>query len=135
MSSKSKHSPKQLLFYRFFSSDPLFSELKPTRQVIYLRRYFSELHAAVVIEEPNYFDRDYLAEFSAFYSVSAAGYPNICRRLHFFADSSVNRDLIVRAACGDGNAVKTLEASYLGFIVVRPIPAAPLGRTVVCWYE
>ena len=88
MSSKSKHLPKQLLFHKFGSGDPLSSELEPTRQVNYLQRYFRALNAAVVIEEQNYFDRDYLAEFSAFYSISAAGYANICRRLHFFADSA-----------------------------------------------
>jgi len=132
--SKSNHSPKPLRFFDFGSSDPL-SGLRDSTQVRYLQRYFAELNAAVVLEEPNYFDRDYLAEFSAFYSVSAAGYPNICRRLHFFSDSRVNRTLVEEAASGNEEAAKTLNSSYLGFIVVRPIPAAPLGRTIVRWYE
>lgn len=133
MSSNSRHSPKQLRFFDFGIGDPL-SKLGDSLQVRYLQRYFSELNATVVLEEPNYFDRDYLAEFAAFYSVSAAGYPNICGRLHFFADSRVNRELVADAASSNKEAVETLNNSYLGFIVVRPIPAAPLGRTVVRWY-
>jgi len=133
VSSNSNHSLEQLHFFKFGAGDPL-SKLGTSLQVSYLQRYFSELKAAVILEEPNYFDRDYLAEFSAFYSVSAAGYRNICRRLHFFADNSVNRDLVIDAASGKKEAVDVLNDSYLGFIVVRPIPAAPLGRTVVRWY-
>jgi hypothetical protein len=134
VSSKSNHPPQPLRFSNFGSDDPL-SALLPSTQVRYLQRYFAELNAAVVVEEPNYFDRDYLAEFSAFYSVSAAGYLNICRRIHFFSDSRANRTLFEEAASGNEEAAEVLNSSYLGFIVIRPIPAAPLGRTVVRWYE
>jgi hypothetical protein len=106
------------------------------QQVIYLRRYLEDLGAATVITEPYFFDRDYLAEFAAFYSTSAAGYPNVCRRLHFFADE-FDRSLLEVALGDDAAAVagaERLRAAYLGFVVVRPIPAAPLGRTVLRWY-
>lgn len=54
------------------------------RQVSYLCDYLEDLNASFIIEEPHYFDRDYLAEVAAFYSSSSRGYKNICLRLHFF---------------------------------------------------
>lgn len=35
-----------------------------SQQLKYLRCYFADLGARTVIEEANYFDRDYLSEFS-----------------------------------------------------------------------
>lgn len=86
-----------------------------------------------MLTEPYYFDRDYLAEFAAFYCVSASGYENVCRRLHFFRDT-LDRAALESALANDQAALQRFHASYLGFVVVRPIPASPLGRTVLCWY-
>ena len=100
---------------------------------MYLDKYISELNAKTILREPKYFDRDYLAEFASFYSVSSKGYPNICERLHFFSEN-VSRRTLTAAAGGSQSALKRLQNAYLGFIVKRPIPAAPLGRTVLKWY-
>lgn len=127
------HGPKNLLFYAFSSeSNPLHTT--STNQGKYLRCYLLGLKAKVVIEEQSYFDRDYLSEFSAFYSLSARGYPNICRRLHFFSSKKVNRGSLLRALSGDKTAMNSLSSNYLGFIVVRPIQVAPFGRTVLKWF-
>ena len=40
----------------------------------YLLHYLADLNAKTVVEERCYFDRDYLAEFSAFYSQSTRAY-------------------------------------------------------------
>lgn len=103
------------------------------RQATYLKSYLQHLKAKTVIEEPAYFDRDYLSEFSVFYSRSTTGYPNHCRRLHFFSEK-IRREQISKAASGSKRIINKLQKSYLGFVVVRPIPSAPLGRTVVRWY-
>lgn len=103
-------------------------------QADYVHQYLTELGAKSIVEEPNYFDRDYLDEFSAFYGVGAKGYPNHCRRLHFFSDD-ISRDNLRRAVGGSDSLVRKLQDSYLGFCVIRPIPSAPLGRTVLRWYE
>lgn len=104
-----------------------------SRQTQYLESYLSDLETKVILREPRYFDRDYLAEFSAFYSVSSKGYPNTCERLHFFSEKIVRRTLSA-ASGGSADAVKRMQAAYLGFIVRRPIPASPLGRTVLKWF-
>ncbi len=75
-----------LEFHQFGSpTDPLV-RLGGSTQVDYVRCYLDDLGAEAVLEEPSYFDRDYLSEFAAFYSTSARGYPNRCRRLHFFSE-------------------------------------------------
>ena len=102
-------------------------------QTRYLERYLGALGAKVILRESKYFDRDYLAEFAAFYSVSAKGYSNVCERLHFFATETTRQNLRV-AAGGSARAKSKMQDGYLGFIVRRPIPAAPLGRTVLRWF-
>ncbi len=128
------HEPASLRLWRFGSNDPLLQAPIPTRQINYLRRYLGELGATSVIEEPLYFDRDYLAEFSAFYAASASGYPNVCRRLHFFSGSTVDRARLRRLLGGSERLRRQLQQQYLGFTVIRPIPKAPIGRTVLSWY-
>jgi hypothetical protein len=111
------------------------SGLRATPQVEYLRCYLSDLGAESLIEEPQYFDRDYLAEFAAFYSTSSKGYLNVCRRLHVFALPLLDlRSTFAAALGGDGGALKELNRSYLGFLVLRPLPITPFGRTVLKLY-
>ena len=127
-------SLKQRLQFSTYTRASFLDLLKPTsQQTLYLENYISELKAKVVLREPRYFDRDYLAEFAAFYSVSSKGYPNNCERLHFFSEK-VSRRTLIAASGGSAKAQKQLQKAYLGFIVKRPIPAAPLGRTVLKWF-
>jgi len=114
------------------AADPLVG-LSHLGQPRYLRHYLADLGAKTVLEETAYFDRDYLSEFAAFYGVSSRGYPNRCRRCHFFA-CAVDRRHIRSAAGGSASAIRRLQENYLGFVVIRPIPSAPLGRTVLRWY-
>ncbi|MBI4005735.1 MAG: hypothetical protein HY356_03605 [Gammaproteobacteria bacterium] len=124
----------QKLQFCKFTQDNFFSLFhSKTRQVQYLERYLSEMEAKVILREPKYFDRDYLAEFAAFYSISSKGYVNICERLHFFS-KNIGRRTLTAAVGGSKKAIEQLQDAYLGFIVKRPIPAAPLGRTVLKWF-
>jgi hypothetical protein len=125
-----QHSPLQ---FREFGRDSL-SGLPPVRQSQYLVNYLEHLGAAVVLEESNYFDRDYLSEFASFYGTSSRGYGNTCRRLHFFSDAGISRQMFVRCTQGSARSLRRLKDAYLGFVILRPIPAAPLGRTVLRWY-
>ena len=127
--------PRGLSLAPFGDSDPLAGlETQAPLQVRYLRGYLADLNAQVVLEEPDYFDRDYLAEYSAFYAKSTMPYGNRCRRLHFFSTSELNRRRLRAAAGSDGRSRWLMRKHYLGFIVVRPLGASPLGRTVLRWY-
>lgn len=125
------HDPKPLQI-RDFNGSP-FALLGDCDQLKYLHCYLLDLGTKSVLVEPYYFDRDYLAEFSAFYGTSSRGYPNICQRWHFFGEKLSRKTL--RLLLGGNLRVKSrLQSSYFGFSVVRPISVAPLGRTVLSWY-
>jgi hypothetical protein len=117
----------------FDSTDDPLSSFRELPQGQYLRVYLADLGARSVLVEPAYFDRDYLSEFAAFYCTSTAGYPNTCRRVHYF-DVKVDRASLERAVAGEEAARRRLEQGYLGFLVLRPIPKTPFGRTVLRAY-
>ena len=126
-----------LQFLDFGSEDDPLQTFRTTTQGQYVYKYLADLGSTVTLVEPRYFDRDYLAEFAAFYSISAAGYPNHCRRIHFFKSDGqgpVDRERFELACAGDADVVGRCNALYLGFTVVRPIPSSPFGRTVLAWY-
>jgi hypothetical protein len=126
------HDPEKLVFEKF--DQPSFlAGYKQFRQIEYIRNYLSDLGAKSIIEEKNYFDRDYLSEFSEFYSVTSCNYPNVCKRVHIFS-INVDREKLGDALAGDTNALQQIRENYIGFIVLRPIEHAPLGRTVLRWY-
>lgn len=132
------HSPKPLRFHAAEDpNDPLVA-LGEVKQALYARSYLFDLDCRVIIEEPYYFDHDYLAEFGAFYGASARGYENVCRRLTLFdakvVDVATCRTHFEAALGGDQSAQKLLQDAFLGFIVLRPIAAAPFGRTVLRLY-
>jgi hypothetical protein len=109
-------------------------EIAPRRDIESLNAILTqlrELGAKSVVIEARYYDRDFSAEFSAFYSKVFTPYSKSCRRFHFF-----NVDLsAVLAGAPTQIAAKLEEISehhdYLGFIVVRPIEHAPIGRAVM----
>lgn len=126
-----------LRIHAFGDGDPLALIARGDRgaaHAAYLRAYLADLGAASVLEETEYFDRDYLAEFAAFYAKGVRPLSNACRRLHFFAGPALTDALLDRALGGDASAAAALQEAYLGFAVIRPIHHAPWGRTVLRWY-
>jgi hypothetical protein len=117
--------------HQFGANDPLAA--LANEQAQYLRCYLSDLGAKAVVEEPEYFDRDYLDEYSAYYSRVATPTSNRCRRLHFFS-RPITKETLKAALEGAATARRSLQTGYLGFVVVRPLKHAPLGRSVIKWY-
>ena len=107
---------------------------KKSKQTQYLLNYLQGLNVKRILIEPNYFDRDYLSEFSSFYSTSVYGYKNICQRFHFFSDDNIDRAFFEKAVGGDKKSIRILSDNYLGFCVLRPIQTQ-FGQTVLKWYE
>jgi hypothetical protein len=81
--------------------------------------------ARTVVAEHRYLDADYRSEHSAFYSTTFRRYPSIAHRLHFFSD------LRTQADHPKTQPSRFPQAPYLGYSVLRPISAAPIGRTLV----
>ncbi len=85
------------------------------------------LGAKSAILERDYIDRDYRSEYSAFYSAAFRQISSVTTRLHFFVEPIPAE---VRNST-EPAMLDTLGLTYLGYVVLRPIPAAPVGRTML----
>lgn len=118
-------------------SGPRFSvdNAREHAQAKYLYGYLTDIAAKTFVLEPEYVDGDYLADFASYYVSCFEPYDRFCRRLHFFNkdfDADHARGVMLgTAAQADIDAFKE---AYLGFIVVRPLPVAVIGRTVLTPY-
>lgn len=81
--------------------------------------------ARTVVSEHRYVDADYRSEHSAFYSTTYRRYPSIAHRLHFFSDERTEADH------PSDEPSQFPPDTYLGYSVMRPVPAAPVGRTLI----
>jgi hypothetical protein len=109
-----------------------------TVQLYYLQKYLESLQSKTVIHESHYIDRDYIEDYSLFYSRNLRPYPNHCERYHFF-DHTFDKAQFQEwfAAANSSNPEKTraieaeLSTHYLGFIATRPLAGSPIGRTIL----
>lgn len=102
----------------------------------YFKSYFSHLDAQTIVVENDYIDRDFLEDFAAYYVRCFHDYERKCTRLHFFRHA-FSEDEFVELLSGRTNAlgVDQLQASYLGFVVVKPLPRTVVGRTCLRTYS
>jgi hypothetical protein len=111
-------------------------------QVRYLDSYLGPGGLAIktILREEPYVDRHYIEEYSHYYASAFQTLPASTVRLHFFADVLTDEglyDSITEAAKGSAEWKQVqarLQTSYRGFVVVRPLPSAPIGRTVLATY-
>lgn len=95
--------------------------------------HLKSLGAQSVVIENEYLDQDFSAEFARFYATVFRRYSKSCRRLHFFVEDACP------VLLGLQNEPEKLaegfqdigKQGYLGFMVVRPLAHARLGRTVL----
>lgn len=82
----------------------------------------AQQHGVVnVVVEPRYIDLDWRSENAAFYSTTFMRYPTVAHRVHFFVEP-VPDDLV---------DLSGLQGAYRGYSVLRPLPSAPVGRTMI----
>jgi hypothetical protein len=106
----------------------------PPTQLVYLGEYLKQLSCSTIVVESHYIDRDWIDDLSLFYSRSLRSYSNACQRLHFFRTAFTAEQWIgwTAEAASKFEEVETrLQEGYLGFSVIRPLSATPIGRTVV----
>lgn len=97
------------------------------RHLDYLYKYLTDLGAKTIVVECNYIDRDFLDDYANYYSRCFSPPYRKCSRLHFFNERFVQSNfesIILGEAKPD-----PLTLSYLGFIVVRPLPITKIGKT------
>ena len=94
-------------------------------------RHLRVLDAKCYVLEDSYIDRDYSADFFHFYARTFRAHARHCKRVHFFsADIS---PMLRRPLSTDGlrQMQNFASTTYCGFCVIRPLPTAPIGRTVL----
>jgi hypothetical protein len=74
--------------------------------------------------EYRYVDADYRNEHSRFYSTTFRRYPSVAHRLHLFSSR-------FDPAEAPTTAFYFRNHGYLGYVVMRPVRAAPVGRTML----
>ncbi len=104
-------------------------DLHKRRQVNYLFHYLKDLGCKAFVHEERYIDKYYLDDYTHFYATCYRSYKKTCHRFHFFT-SDISIDDIL-----DPNRVNdsSLQDSYLGFSVIKPIPNL-VGRTLLKVY-
>jgi hypothetical protein len=104
-------------------------------QAIYLMGYLDQIDALAMLVEKDYTDGDYLDDFAAYYVRCHENYHRRCKRIHFFS-RSIEEIQFLKIISGNAEDREKEEFcdSYLGFIVVRPLPRAIIGRTVLKTY-
>lgn len=114
---------------------------KPADQVRYMDTYLRHADSdaqTILVEEP-YVDRHWLDEYARYYATMLHPPPAKATRLHFLRGAwtlAALEELVTRAIEGDRAKITgELEADYLGFSVIRPLPSAPLGRTILRPYD
>jgi hypothetical protein len=101
---------------------------------VYFEGYFNDVGARTVVVEKPYVDRDFLEDFAAYYVRCFEEYDRFCTRLHFFTCAFDSARFSEGLETQDTDFDKELAASYLGFIVVKPLPEAIIGRTCLKTY-
>lgn len=98
----------------------------------YLFKYLEEIRAETMVAEYDYMDGDYLDDYASYYVKCYVRYKRRCVRLHFFS-SKFDSDHFLEylRIASEISEPHPLNKSYLGFIVVRPLPDAIIGRTVL----
>jgi hypothetical protein len=81
--------------------------------------------AQSAVLEYRYVDPDYRNEHSRFYSTTFRRYPAVAHRLHLFADQ------IPATLASEDEIARFDDLGYLGYTVLRPLPGAPVGRTML----
>lgn len=111
------------------SSEALDEAARKNEHFNYLDKYLTSLKAKTVIIESDYVDRDFLEDYSRYYSKCFKHYEKYCIRLHFFSNEFIDLDFY---KCISNFHLKRdsslLQDNYLGFIVLRPLPKTILGR-------
>lgn len=87
------------------------------------------LNAKSIVVEEEYISKDFFSDYSAYYSVCFKNYPKYCKRLHFFDKdySEKSFEKIILSKTNDDN----FDKSYVGFVVVKPLPFTIIGFTLL----
>ena len=121
-----------------FTDTPI-SIIRRKRFICYLNSYINHFSKAEddvsIFIEKKYIDRSYMQDYSDYYVKCFNHYKRDCIRIHFFncAAEDLNSINCFDDSCAE--KIEEIKESYLGFIVIRPIPSTFIARACLRRYE
>ena len=113
-------------------------EMQSKKQFRYLLNYLGAnadedggLDAKTMVIETPYVSQSYLSDYADYYARGFAKYSRFCKRVHFFSRRFAEKALELAFTDRKDGAI---WKSYLGYIVVKPLPATPIGSTLLKHY-
>lgn len=102
----------------------------------YLSQYLGEkgLNAKQIVVEEGYISRDFLHDYTSYYALCFENYDKFCKRVHFFS-SEFTESEIKDALLITNKKSNEIWESYLGFLVVKPIPVTIIGFSILKTYS
>jgi hypothetical protein len=119
------------LAYSLSNEHTTIDQIKNKNHFRYLKDYFAPSNPLQIVIEKDYINKDYLSDYSSYYSSCFVPYAKICKRVHFFSLAFSLEELNSAIISGDHDL---LWNSYLGFVVVKPIPVTVIGFTLFKTY-
>jgi hypothetical protein len=112
----------------------------------FFKDYFSPdpgLNVKFTVTENKYISKDYLSDYSSYYSSCFEPYQNDCIRLHFFTFPTDNIDdfrvqfkqTVLEGVLKNNNHKTFWDQNYLGFVVIKPIPTNFIGYSLLKHYN
>lgn len=111
-----------------------FPDIFKKPQIDYIYRYLNDIDAKSVLLETKYVDKDYLEDFNHYYVKSFGNSGSTSARLHFFSQELDHQKVIEILASASKDKVRSLQDSYLGFIVIKPLATTFIGKTCLKLY-
>ncbi|HGT5663447.1 TPA: hypothetical protein ACM38Y_004604, partial [Escherichia coli] len=116
--------------------DSKFPDVYNKIQIDYIYRYLKDIKCKSVLLEPVYIDKDYLEDYKQYYvkGFNNKGYKT--SRLHFFSTELSHK--ILDKYLEDGitsDEIKIFQETYLGFMVIKPLPKTFIGKTCLKPYD
>src|ERR1044072_7916004 len=127
-------SPDALTALIVENSHGLNKKVEAKTHLTYLSGYLERIGAKTIVVEQDYTDRDFLEDFAAYYVRCFTQYKRQCVRLHFFSFTFSRDDFSRYLSRADQSNTLDPE-SYLGFIVVKPLPSTVIGRSCLATYK
>lgn len=92
--------------------------------------------AKTLVVEPEYVDADYLDDYAGYYVRCFFPYQRYCSRIHFFGIEFSEADFkaLLEGSPSSPLNEEVLRRNYLGFMVIKPLPDAMIGRTCLKAY-
>ncbi len=115
----------------------IFRPIKEKQRFDYLHKYLLEkkgLGAKTIVVELEYNSPAFAEDYGNYYADCFRNYPKTGKRIHFFQKEfpeTTFRQMILSSPENDTDEYKGLWESYLGFIVLKPLPAGIIGTTVL----